>query len=157
MSTTQGLLTKTYNFGLVQVVIGAVPVSGGWSDDGGIEFEQGADLWEKTVGATGLTTYSLLNDDSVEATLTVMETSNAYTALAALMTAQIAAASLGGFVPPLPFLMFDPSTGDTIAAANTIFMARPNQSKGRVAQAREFRISLAGAGATAAFGVLTGL
>ena len=151
MSTLEGQLLKSYNLGLVQVTIGGIPI-GGYDTDGGIEFEQGSDLYEKTVGATGLPTYSLLNDDSIEATITVMETSASYAALAALLQAQILASSATGVIPPLPFAMFDPSTGDTLASAFTVFMTRPNQNKGRTAGPREFRISLVGAGAIAAYG-----
>ena len=151
MSTSEGQLLKSYNLGLVALTIGGIPI-GGYGTDGGIEFEQGSDLFEKTVGATGLPTYSLLNDDTVQVTITVMETSAAYAALAALMQAQVAAASLGA-LPPLPFNMIDISTGDTISAAFSVFMSRPNQNKARVAGAREFRIDLVGAGALASYGV----
>lgn len=151
MSTLQGQLLKSYNFGIMQLVVGGIPING-YDDDGGIEFEQGADLFEKTVGADGAPTYSLLNDDTVQAIVTLKETSAGYTALAALMTAQVIAASTAGFIAPVPFLMLDITTGDTIATAFCVFMARPNMSKGRVAQAREFRIDLVGAGATAIYG-----
>jgi hypothetical protein len=152
MSTLEGQLLKSYNLGLVQLTIGGIPI-GGYAADGGIEFEQSADLFEKTIGATGLPTYSLNNDDSIGATITVMETSLAYAALAALMQAQILAASATGVIPPLPFAMVDISTGDTIASAFTVFMARPNMNKGRVAGPREFRIDLVGAGAVATYGI----
>lgn len=151
MSTTEGQLLKSYNFGLVQITIGGIPI-GGFGTDGGIEFEQGSDLFEKTVGATGLVTYSLLNDDSMEATITVMETSAGYAALAAAMSAQVLAVSATGVIPPLPFAMIDVSTGDTLASAFCVFMTRPNMNKGRVAGVREFRISLVGAGALASYG-----
>lgn len=152
MSTTEGQLLKSYNLGLVQLTIGGIPL-GGYGTDGGIEFEQGSDLFEKSVGATGLPTYSLLNDDTVQATITVMETSAAYAALAALMQAQVLAASTTGVIPPLPFNMLDISTGDTISSAFCVFLNRPNQNKARVAGTREFRIDLVGAGALATYGV----
>ena len=152
MSTLEAQLLKSYNFGLVQLTIGGIPIRG-YATDGGVEFEQGSDIFEKSVGATGLPTYSLLNDDSVGATITVMETSLAYAALALLMNAQILAASTTGVIPPLPFAMVDISTGDTIASAFTVFMARPNMNKGRVAGPREFKIDLVGAGAIATYGI----
>ena len=155
MSTSEGQLLKSYNLGLVALTIGGIPIKG-FATDGGIEFEQGSDLFEKTVGATGIATYSLLNDDTVQATITVMETSAAYAALAALMQAQVAAASLGA-LPPLPFNMIDISTGDTVSAAFSVFMNRPNQNKARVAGTREFRIDLVGAGALATYGVANAL
>jgi hypothetical protein len=153
VSTVAGQITGSYNLGLLAVTIGGIPIGGGAAEDGLITFENGSDLFEKTKGATGLTTYSLLNDDEVEATITVMETSRAYANLAALMLAQVAAVSTTGVLPPLPFNMLDPSTGDTISAVTAVFMARPVQNKARVAGPREFRVSLQGAGALALFGV----
>ena len=153
MSTIAGQLTKSYNLGTVALTIGGIPFAGGAAEDGLVEFENSSDLFEVTVGATGLPTFSLLNDDLIFATITVMETSLAYLNLGALLQIQVAAASLAGVLAPLPFALLDISTGDTMAAGFAVFMSRPNMNKGRVAQAREFRVALPGAGALSGYGL----
>ena len=146
MSTLAAQLLRSYNFGAVQLIVGGAPV-GGFDDDGGIEFEN-PDLFEKTVGADGQVTYSVINDDSLGVTITLKETSAGVLVLNGLLQIQIAAVSLTGSIPPLPFVMFDPATGDSIVSAFAVFMGRPNLNKGRVAGAREFRMDLVGSGAT---------
>lgn len=153
MSTLAGQLTKSYNLGLVSLTIGGIPLGGGAGEDGLVEFEQNSDLHEITVGATGLTTFSLNNDDLVIATITLMETSLAYTSLGALLNAQVLAASTTGVILPLPFTLLDVSTGDVLVSGTAVFLNRPNMNKARTAGVREFRVALPGAGATAQYGI----
>jgi hypothetical protein len=150
VSTIEGQLLKSYDLGIVQLVVGGIPI-GGFGEDGGIEFESDSDLWEVNVGATGLTTFSKVNNDLLFAIVTVMETSLAYAALGGLLkTQQLNPLPV---IVPLPFLMVDPSTGDTVSSVASVFTQRPNQNKGRVAGERIFRIALPGAGATNLYGV----
>ncbi len=144
MSTLAGQVQKAWNFGSMVLNIGGVNVTA-YGEDGGVEFEQGADLWEKTVGADGQVTYSFVNDDSVEGTITVMATSPAVLTLNAIIAVQIASVSVGGPIPPTPFTMFNPSTGDTVTAPFCVLMNRPNLSAPRSVPTREFRVSLVGA------------
>jgi hypothetical protein len=153
VSTLAGQLTKSYNAGLLSLSIGGIPLAGGAAEDGVVTFENNSDTMELTVGATGLPTFSLLNDDVIIATITLMETSVAYAALGALLNAQNLAVSTTGVIPPTPFSLFDVSTGDTMAAGFAVFMSRPNMNKGRVAGPREFVVALPGAGALSQYGL----
>lgn len=149
MSTLEGILGKHYDLGQVVCVVGVAPI-GGYGEEGGLEFEANSDLFEAAVGATGLPTFSKLNDDLWFVDITVMETSNAYLILGALLKAQ----QLAPIYVPLPFLMTDPNTGDSVSSATAVFMAVPAMNKARVAGERVFRLGLPGAGQTAVFGVL---
>ena len=143
-----GLIAKTYDLSAVVCTVGAVVV-GGYGEDGGLEFEQGAPIFEATVGATGLTTLSKNNNTDMIVTISVMETSAAYALLGAQMKIQ---ENTPFVIIPLPFFMRDNITGDQIAAATSIFLERPNMSKGRVAGERQFKLYLPGAAIGALYG-----
>ncbi len=149
MSTLEGQLAKSYDLGSVILVVGGVPL-GGHGADGGVVVEPNADLFEMAVGATGLTTFSKLNDDVLMATITVKDTSLAYATLAGFMKIQQLTPLL---IAPLAFLLVDPGNGDTVNSAFCVFMRLPTVSKLRVASEREFLVALPGAAASAVFGV----
>lgn len=143
-----GLILKTYNLSAVVCTVGSVIV-GGYGADGGLEVEWSADIGEISHGATGLTTFSRNNNSDATITITVMETSATYAALAAQMKVQ---ENTPFVITPLPFFMRDNITGDQLSTATSVYIQRPAMSKGRVAGERQFKIHLPGASITAIYG-----
>jgi hypothetical protein len=138
---------KTYDLASVYLIIGGYRI-GGYGEEGGIEFEYGADIGETKVGADGQATFSRNNNDSMIVTITVMETSKSYKDLAALMQAQIDAET----IEALAFLMEDEINGDKIRAAYATFLTRPTPNKGRTVGERAFKVFLPNAATEAQFG-----
>ena len=141
------MAAKTYNIKAVTAILGSFPLGGGYGEDGGLEFEWDADLFEVTVGADGETAYSRTNNDNVTLTITVMESSRAYKDLATLMQAQLLLVDNGAPIAPLNFSMYDPINGDSCASQYAVFLNRPAPSKSGTIGEREFRISLNNAAA----------
>ena len=144
-----GTPIKTYKLSNVYLLLGGYRI-GGFGESGGVEFEYGADLGEATVGADGQTTFSYSNDNTMTATITVMETSKSYKDLAALMQAQVAQE----VISRLEFLMNDEVNGDKISDKYATFVTRPTPNKAKKAGERVFKILLPNAGETAKFGAL---
>lgn len=138
---------KTYDLASVYLLVGGYRL-GGFGEEGGIEFEYGADIGETKVGADGQATFSRNNNDSMTATITLMETSKSYRDLAALMQAQIDAET----IEALSFRMEDEINGDKVSARYATFLTRPTPNKGRAAGERQFKIFLPNAAAEAKFG-----
>lgn len=144
-----GLIAKTYDLSAVICTVGLVVV-GGYAEDGGLEFEQSADVFDVSVGATGLTTASKINNTDMIVTITVMESSAAYLGLGAALKLQ---ENTPFVVVPIPFFMRDNINGDQIATATAFFLTRPNMSKGRLAGERQFKLHLPGAAIGALYGI----
>jgi len=136
-----------------RILVGGVLI-GGYAEDGGIEYEYGSDVFEPLVGADGQATVSMLNDNSMTATLTLMETSPAYRDLMILLTAQINVVKLGLPVPPLPFVHADSRNGDAVFSGFCVFLNKPAPSKSRTVGEREFRLFLAQAADNITLGAL---
>jgi len=134
-------INKTYNLATCFVAVGPVVVSG-YSEDGGLEYEEGGDLFEDQVGSDGESVSSRVNNHDVYCNISLMETSKAYRDLMLLLEAQLLAVDAGTPITPLPFAMNCSSTGDTCLSLYTTFMARPPQTKGRTAGERVFRLKL---------------
>ena len=146
-----GLLAKNYDLAKVILTVGGIPL-GGYADDGGIDIAPLAPIHEVSVGADGLTVASRMNNDDALATITFLESSNGYFALAGLM--KIQELNPTPVLIPLPFFMIDPINGDVISSAFTIFVDRPTVGKGRTVGERVFTLHLPGAGITAVYGAL---
>ena len=145
-----GLLAKQYDLALVVCTVGGVPI-GGYGADGGISIEPVAAINEVTVGADNLTVASKVNNSDGIATITLSEMSLGYAALAGFMQTQRLPSPV---LIPLPFFLLDPTNGDQMSSANTIFLEPPTIAKNRTASDRVFRVHLPGAFALASFGVL---
>lgn len=110
----------------------------GYGEDGGIEFSIESELHTKSVGADGHVAMNENNDRSVVATITVMETTNAYHRLYRLAKAQKAAKGL----PPCPFFMLDPHNGDEVHEEFAVFQTYASPDKQSEAGERAFDIIL---------------
>lgn len=144
-----GLLAKSYDLAKVQLVVGGVPI-GGYGQDGGIEIAPAAPIHEVNTGADGLTVASKMNNTDAIATITVSEMSLGYATLGGLMKAQ--ELNPAPVLVPIPFLLIDPSNGDTVSSAFVIFVDRPTLGKARVAGERVFTLHLPGAYVSALYG-----
>jgi hypothetical protein len=129
---------KTYDLKKNILIVGGYDISG-FGEDGGISYELGADRFEPTVGADGEVTVSANNNNSMVATIKLMETSKAYKVLADLQTAQ---EDEEGALPALPYLHRDPINGDKVSDRFAVFLNKPAPSKGKKVGEREFRILL---------------
>ena len=127
-----------YNFKDGNLILIGTHRIGGWSEDGGIEYELAADTYEDVNGAYGQTTISQLNDPRMYATITVKESSKSYGILYGLWKAQKALL----VKPALPFSHRDLLNGDEVSDPQCVFISPPTPSKGRTAGDREFRILL---------------
>ncbi len=145
-----GLIAKSYDLAKVILVVGGVPI-GGYGNDGGVEVEWLAPIFEVSVGADGLTVGSKQNNTDATAVITLSEMSAGYLALAGAMKLQEFDPSPA--LIPLTFLLLDPSNGDQISTAFVMFTDRPTMGKGRTAGDRVFRLHLPGASINATYGV----
>ena len=125
----------------VYVVVGSVRIEG-WSEDGGIEFEDSAPIAEVTTGADGQDTISYNNDKNMNATITVKHGSRAYKLLAEQMDDQTESRERGVVPDTLPFLAKDIATGDEISAAYLTYLERPMFSGSKQAGDKVFKVRL---------------
>jgi hypothetical protein len=134
---------KTYDLKLVVCTIGGVPISG-YGETDALTLEWVSDIVEGTVTADGKALYSRLNDRRLNVTVTLSQTSRVVGLLQTMLDAQHGETL--PFAPPqilpVPFYLLDPSTGDTIASFETVFMARPAPSKGRNVGEVQFMLQL---------------
>jgi hypothetical protein len=139
---------KTYNLKAGNLVIIGGIVVGGYGKDGGLAYEYAADRYQDDNGADGQTTVSVLNDNRVYVTITLMENSPAYKELAAIQRLQEAQAATPLGVLPLPYLHTDMNNGDAIASGYAVFLTKPAPSKSRTVGEIEFKILLPSAAGT---------
>jgi hypothetical protein len=133
-----GTPLKSYDLKNVILIVGAVEVHG-YAEDGGVSFEWSADIGEIVVGADGEAVFARNNDRHMRATISLLETSEAYRLLGLEMQAQGALLSL----VTLPFVMQCPSTGDSVTSGYVAFTKRPALSKSKGPSVREFELFLA--------------
>jgi len=131
---------KTYNLKLCFLTIGGQRIEG-FGEDEAVSFEERSDTVEPTTGADGQHTVSVLNDDSMIATITVMENSRACQILRAQQVAQKAEAAAGSIIRR-PFGLTDSISGDRINDDFCTFMNEPGPNKARTVGTREFRVFL---------------
>lgn len=128
---------RTHDFKQYVLTIGGV-IIGGFGDDGGVEFEMGADIGEDTVGADGEVTFSRNNDRRMYCDITVKQTSTGHARLSAFAAAQ----ALQSEILPLPFESFNPRTGERVSSEFCVFKTAPGPSEQKAAQDRVWRVML---------------
>lgn len=136
-------MAKTYDLKLVICTVGGVAING-YGDGDAITFEWAADIVEETVGADGDVVFSRTNDRRLRVTLNLMQKSRAHLLLFGLLELQHGD-TVGIHPPvilPVPFFLVDPSTGETIASGDTVFVSRPAPSKNKVAGAVVYKLTL---------------
>lgn len=138
---------RSYDLKAVDLVIGGVVIEG-FAPDDAIEFEWASEIGESTVGADGHPVFSRYNDQRLFCRIHLLETTQGYRNLAALMATQAGQEA----VTALSFLMRDRINGDEVSDRFATFLERPVPSKGRTAGTRTFRLVLPNAGATASYG-----
>lgn len=134
------MATRAYNLAAVSVILGSVPVTE-WGESDAISIVPESDRTSAKVSADGSVTMSVLNDNRHTATITVMETSYAYTLLSQLAEAQAAAQAIGQ-LGAFAFLLIDPATGDKVAEPRAVFRRLPDMTKAKEAGQRVFQLHL---------------
>lgn len=135
------LTGKIYNLKQVVLVIGGVPITGGYTDDA-VTITPNADLYAPVAGADGNMVYNRVNDDSYTLSIMVSETSPA----AALLDGVVQGALLANAVPSVPALlpgtMVDLLSGESVSWVSAVPLRRPDRSKGAAAGTRSYSFSL---------------
>jgi len=136
------LLVKTYDLKNVVCTVSGVPISGyGETDAVGIEWA--SEIVEGKPTADGQYVYSRLNDRGMTVTLTISQKSLAYPILFGLIETQHGD-NLGihpTFILPLPFMLIDPSNGESISGV-AVMLSRPASSKGKTVGTVQFKLHL---------------
>lgn len=134
-------LVGQYNLALCQVTLGSFSITG-FGDDDAITITPKSDLQESAASADGKhIVYSMLNDPRHDVVIVVRRTSPAFRQLGELLDAQVAQAQVGA-VSPLPFLFYDPVSGDRVSAQAARFMKRPELKNGRKVGTAEFKLEV---------------
>lgn len=128
---------RTHDFSQFVLTIGGI-IIGGYGDDGGVEFEWGAEVGEDTVGADGEVTFSRNNDRRAYCSITVKQTSASHGRLAAMAALQAAQPE----ILPLPFESFNPRTGERVSSEFCVFKSIPGPSEQKAAQDRVYQVML---------------
>uniref|UniRef100_A0A6M3KSW2 Uncharacterized protein n=1 Tax=viral metagenome TaxID=1070528 RepID=A0A6M3KSW2_9ZZZZ len=128
-------IASSYNFSRVVLTVGGYPI-GGYGDDGGVSIDYAGDDATMTQGADGEVVINQLPSQPATVTVTLKEVSKSNAILAGLRDIQRALPV--GYV--LPFLLLDPSTGESLACAQCAFANRPNVSKTKEAGEREWHL-----------------
>ena len=97
---------------------------------------------ESKVSADGFVVYEVTNDDRVTVKITVSAMSRTAKLLMDAKQQQDLALASFKQIPPLPFGLNDPATGDELFSSYCIFMQTPSISKGKAAGTREFQFEL---------------
>jgi hypothetical protein len=126
-------ISKSYNASAVQVLIGGVRMQGFGPDDM-ISLEPDGELATSQQGADGEVTISRHPMPPHKGKITFMETSTSNALMMALLVIQrsVEAGSV------LPFALTDPSTNETVMAAELAFSTLPAITKGKEAGTREW-------------------
>lgn len=141
--------TGFYNFKSNIVLVGGLRISG-YDDDGGVEYEFPEDIHSHTATADGHTVISRFNDERVQATITLKETSRGYRLLADLLQQQ---REMSEGLLEIPYTHKDPIIGDIITSRHTVFLNYPEPTKEREAGNREFQLLLPEAASNIEFGL----
>lgn len=128
---------KTFDLVACITALGGVGIDG-WGESDAIAFEAASPVAEDSISADGQVTINRNNDKRVYATITVRENSLAARRLWELYSTQKAQASIA----PMPFLMRDTISGDTISDQYAAFLEVPMPSKGKRSQDRQFKLVL---------------
>lgn len=140
--------TKRYSLGDVNTVIGPLaavlpPVDlSGYGSDGAIEFDIQEDLQNMVVGLDGAVAFSENLNESVVATITLLETTSEYRQLGAMAQRQVQLQKTQAGLFGVNFLMIDPGNGDKVQEDQAVFTSIPGPDKGGDASDRSFSIAL---------------
>ena len=132
---------KVYNLKAVQLIIGGVPITGGFTDDA-ITLEPDGDDVSKVDGADGNTVWNLTNINTYTLTISVSETSAAAALLDGVRTAALALARVPGVPAILPGTLVDILSGESASWASAMPLRPPSRSKGAEAGSRVFVFSI---------------
>ena len=132
------------NLSNVILTVGFGLISGGFGSTDAITVENEEEAVTMVFGGTGHAVANYNNVDALKVSITLMQTSLAYTIMSATMEAQFLAARAPGPIVPLPFMMVDNNNGDTIAALRTVFTERPVMTKAKGVTEAVFVLSLTG-------------
>lgn len=135
---------RSYDLNLVVCTLGGVTISG-YGEDDAVGVEWASDITDEgKVTADGAqVVYSRLNDKRLNVTLTLMATSKALAAIGPLIETQHGdnAGVAPPVIVPLPFFLFDPSTGTTYTG-EAVLVNRPAMSFGNSVGEVEIRLSV---------------
>lgn len=142
-------MIRPYDLKQVIITIAGITLSG-FGESDAISFEWDGDLVEKTTTADGRTLYSRTNLKGCTATMVLSQQSRAIPLLMGLLETQhgVSIGIAPPVLPPQPFAMIDPSTGDGFFSLNSVFMNMPAPSKGKTVGEVEFRLHLEQANAS---------
>lgn len=130
-------VAKSYDFSEVQVIVGGLRI-GGFSEDGGVDFEASGEIASMKQGADGEVTVSKLPLPPATATIKLAETSESNLVLQGLLVAQRETPS--GFV--LPFAVLDGTTGESVLSGQCVFLNMPSIGKAKEAGTREWKLGI---------------
>lgn len=133
---------KMYWLEAVQAICGPVSFGHGFSTEGGVTFEALEAPAEVVVGATGLVVIQLSSNACVLATVKLNPQSVSYRRMMEQKELQYAAMRSTFQIPPLNFLVVDPTNGDEIGDPNAVFINHPLPSKQKALGEGEFVIAL---------------
>jgi hypothetical protein len=132
-----------YNLANVVCTVSGVAISG-YGETDAITLEWDEDVNAVTVTADGLHIYSRNNNRGMTVTVTLNQKSRAYPLLSQIFEGQTG--DNIGIAPPLllpcPFMLIDPSNGDTYASLDCVFLTRPAPSKGKAVGDVQFKMHL---------------
>ncbi|HSG98886.1 MAG TPA: hypothetical protein VLB27_02485 [candidate division Zixibacteria bacterium] len=133
---------KMYWLEAVQAICGSVSFGHGFSTEGGVSFEALEKPAEVVVGATGLVVIQLSSNACALATISLNPQSVSYRRMYELKEAQYAAMRSTFVIPPLNFLVVDPTNGDEIGDPNAVFIDHPMPSKQKALGEGQFVLAL---------------
>ena len=129
--------SKSYSATALHVVLNGVPITGFGPDDlVSIEFD--GEIASAQQGADGEVTISRHPIPFAKGKITLQEASTSNAVIEALLFGQRLVESRS----VLPFLMLDPSTGESVASAELAFSKLPTIGKGKTSGTREWEFIL---------------
>lgn len=128
---------KVYSLKSVVLVLGGIPIAGGFTDDA-VGLEPNGDLFDEANGADGNTVWNETLIDTWTLTISVSETSPLVPVLDGIVSAALIAVKIPGVPALLPGTLIDSLSGETTAWASGIPARRPNRGKGATAGTRSY-------------------
>lgn len=113
--------TRIYDSNQISIMIGPVPIAGGYADGEFCKIHKNTDDFIMVVGTDGSVTRSNTNDDSHEVTITLMQSASANNALSALRNLDKITPNGAGVGP----LLIRDRQGTTVFAAAHCWIAGP--------------------------------
>lgn len=131
---------KIYDSNEVSIILGAIPIDGGYGEDEFCRITRTSDVFTNVVGADGIVTRSKTNDKRAEIVITLMQTSDVNDALSALVIADEAAPNGAGVVP----VMIRDKSGRALHAGSQAWISKvPERVFKKGAEGRAWTITVA--------------